>query len=46
MLIQLMYVSLVPGTVFSTENTDTNDKSMIPALMELTLKWKREIIHP
>ena len=46
MLIQLTDVSLAPGIVFSTENTDTNNTSIILALMELSLKWKREIIHP
>ena len=46
MLIQLTDVSLAPGIVFSTENTNTNNTSIIPALMELSLKWRREIIHP
>lgn len=46
MLIQLTDVSLAAGIVFSTEDTDINNTSILPALMELSLKWKREIIHP
>ena len=46
MLIQLTDVSLTQGIVFSTKNMDRNNTSIIPALMELSLKWKREIIHP
>lgn len=42
MLIQLMDISWVPSIMFSTENNTT---SMAPAFMELTLKWKREIMN-
>lgn len=39
-----MTICWIPETMLSTENTATNNT--VPALMELTFKWKRETIHP